>query len=45
LYDFTGGNDGADVIGSLVLDSNANIFGITDVGGDYQQGVTFEITP
>jgi hypothetical protein len=45
LYDFTGGNDGANPIGSLILDSSGNIFGTTANGGADGYGVAFEITP
>ena len=45
LYDFTGGNDGANPIGSLILDGGGNIFGTTSQGGASGDGVVFEITP
>lgn len=50
LYDFTGGNDGASPVGSLILDNNGNLYGTTLRGGSstncYQGcGVVFEITP
>ena len=45
LYDFTGGSDGANPIGSLILDSSGNIFGTTSKGGANGNGVAFEITP
>jgi uncharacterized repeat protein (TIGR03803 family) len=45
LYDFTGGNDGAYPIGSLVLDKSGNIYGTTSAGGANGKGVVFEITP
>jgi len=45
LYDFTGGNDGANPIGSLILDSDGNLYGTTANGGADGYGVAFEITP
>ncbi|HTV66283.1 MAG TPA: choice-of-anchor tandem repeat GloVer-containing protein [Bryocella sp.] len=50
LYDFTGGNDGANPVGSLILDGNGNLYGATLRGGSSTNcfagcGVLFEITP
>jgi uncharacterized repeat protein (TIGR03803 family) len=52
LYDFTGGSDGANPQGALVMDSSGNLYGTTFQGGgfsancyNYQCGVVFEITP
>ena len=45
LYDFTGGSDGANPIGPLILDGNGTIFGTTANGGADGYGVAFEITP
>jgi len=50
LYDFTGGNDGANPAGSLILDGNGNLYGTTVRGGSSTNcfmgcGVVFEITP
>jgi uncharacterized repeat protein (TIGR03803 family) len=45
LYDFTGGSDGANPFGSLVLDANGSLFGTTEAGGANGDGVIFEITP
>ncbi|MGA2370463.1 MAG: choice-of-anchor tandem repeat GloVer-containing protein [Candidatus Korobacteraceae bacterium] len=55
LHDFTGASDGAYPVGSLVMDSNGNIYGAAEAGGstssncdvgwNYQCGVLFEITP
>ena len=44
LYDFPGGNDGASPYGSVVVDSNGNVFGTASVGGSSNQGLVFEIT-
>ena len=45
LYDFADGTDGGQPYGSLAVDSSGNIFGTTDLGGDDNEGVIFEITP
>ena len=45
LYDFTGGDDGAEPYGSVAVDSEGNIFGTTNEDGSFNQGVVFEITP
>ncbi len=51
LYDFTGGNDGANPISGVTFDSNGNLYGTTYFGGpytcyqNYGCGVLWEITP
>ena len=45
LHDFTGGNDGGGPSDTLLLDANGNIYGTTQNGGAYGNGVVFEITP
>ena len=45
LYDFTGGADGANPYGSVILDANGNLYGTTQYGGPADWGVAFEITP
>jgi hypothetical protein len=45
VYDFTGGSDGENPIGPLILDGNGDIFGTTAKGGADGYGVAFEITP
>jgi uncharacterized repeat protein (TIGR03803 family) len=44
LYDFTDGSDGANPIGSLVLDSAGKLYG-TASGGGNGYGTIFEVTP
>jgi hypothetical protein len=45
LYDFTGGSDGANPVGALILDGSGDILGTTVNGGSDGYGVAFEITP
>jgi uncharacterized repeat protein (TIGR03803 family) len=45
LYDFTGGSDGSTPIGHVVMDINSNLYGTAFYGGEYGNGVVWEITP
>ena len=45
LHAFTGGDDGANPYGGVVLDANGNLYGTTEVGNAFGYGVVFEITP
>jgi uncharacterized repeat protein (TIGR03803 family) len=52
LHDFTGGNDGSNAIGGVVLDPSGNLYGTTLFGGAntcnagaYGCGVVYEIMP
>jgi hypothetical protein len=45
LYTFTGGTDGDGAESGVVGDANGNLFGATIVGGDYDYGVVFELSP
>lgn len=46
LHDFLGGSDGGGPWGSLVLDSQGNIYGTTSTGGSSCQcGVVYELSP
>lgn len=45
LYDFTGGSDGANPFGNVVLDAAGKLYGTTTLGGTHNLGVVFEITP
>jgi uncharacterized repeat protein (TIGR03803 family) len=44
LHSFSG-SDGSGAVGSLVLDSNGNLYGTTLRGGSYNLGTIWEITP
>ena len=44
LYSFTGGSDGANPGGSLVLDSSGNIYGSAAMGGANNGGTLYEFT-
>ena len=43
IYTFTGGSDGGDPQGSLILDSNGNLYGTTELGGTSDTGTVFEL--
>jgi uncharacterized repeat protein (TIGR03803 family) len=45
IYSFTGGNDGSNAIGGLVLDNAGNLFGTTANGGSGGGGTVFELSP
>ncbi|MGO9305449.1 MAG: choice-of-anchor tandem repeat GloVer-containing protein [Candidatus Korobacteraceae bacterium] len=45
LYDFTGGSDGSWPNSRVTMDANGNLFGSTELGGEKQNGVIWEITP
>jgi uncharacterized repeat protein (TIGR03803 family) len=45
LHNFTGGSDGADPYGGVVIDMKGNLYGTTFNGGDYSAGTVFEVTP
>jgi uncharacterized repeat protein (TIGR03803 family) len=45
LYPFTGGSDGANPYGGVILDSAHNIYGTASYGGAVGYGVVFKITP
>ena len=45
LHDFTGGSDGGDPRGGVILDRNGNVYGTASAGGSYGYGVVWEITP
>lgn len=56
LYTFTGGTDGSEPWGNLILDAAGNLYGTTTIGGNdnggndtclppYGCGVVFELTP
>lgn len=44
IYNFTGGNDGANSDAGLVMDKSSNLYGTTPVGGLHQAGAVFEIS-
>jgi uncharacterized repeat protein (TIGR03803 family) len=45
LHNFTGGSDGADPNGGVVIDMKGNLYGTTVNGGAYSAGTVFEVTP
>jgi uncharacterized repeat protein (TIGR03803 family) len=45
LHNFTGGADGGTPIGALVLDAAGNLYGTAAVGGKYDGGTVFELSP
>ncbi len=45
LHDFAGGSDGGLIYGGVAVDAQGNVFGVSPIGGDQNQGFVFEITP
>ena len=45
LHDFTGGSDGASLLGGVALDASGNVYGTAEMGGAYGWGVVFKIAP
>ena len=45
LHDFTGGSDGGNPYGNVVLDASGNLYGTASTGGSLGNGVVWEITP
>lgn len=45
IHDFAGGSDGAALQDGLVRDSAANLYGTTQLGGDFGFGTIFRIDP
>ena len=45
LHDFLGGNDAQHSYGNVVFDANGNMYGTTLLGGSYDYGTVWEITP
>ena len=45
LYDFEGGNDGATPAGYMVFDGAGNLYGITEYGGQNENGTIFRLSP
>ena len=45
LYNFTGGTDGCNPIGGLIINASENLYGTTSDGGQGGGGTVFELTP
>ena len=45
LYSFTGGSDGAYIVGGLIFDTTGNLYGTAMGGGAYGHGAVFKLTP
>jgi uncharacterized repeat protein (TIGR03803 family) len=45
LHQFTGGSDGSNQVGGLVQATDGNFYGTNNVGGAFDWGVLFRITP
>jgi uncharacterized repeat protein (TIGR03803 family) len=45
LYSFTGGSDGTIPNGPVVFDQNGNLYGTTKLGGAFNEGTIFRLSP
>jgi uncharacterized repeat protein (TIGR03803 family) len=45
LHAFTGGYQGAEPYGGMVIDASGNLWGTASAGGAYNYGLVYEITP
>ena len=45
IYSFTGGSDGGDPNGGVILDAKGNLYGTVVLGGANAAGAVFELTP
>src|ERR1700750_2603612 len=45
IYNFSSGIDGSYPAGGLVLDTNGNLYGVTESGGTNGSGTAFELSP
>jgi uncharacterized repeat protein (TIGR03803 family) len=45
IYTFTGGTDGGAPFGPLAIDASGNLYGTGAVGGTYDNGVAFKLSP
>jgi uncharacterized repeat protein (TIGR03803 family) len=45
LHNFTGGSDGVDPVGGLLLDAAGNLYGTTAQGGTFNCGILFRLSP
>jgi uncharacterized repeat protein (TIGR03803 family) len=45
LYNFSSGNDGGNLFGTVVMDRAGDLYGTTTLGGLYGKGVAFQLTP
>jgi len=45
LHSFTGSNDGSTPVAGLILDPAGNLYGTTKMGGKFNNGVVFKLTP
>jgi hypothetical protein len=43
LYRFKGGSDGGNPFASMIFDSRGNLYGTTEIGGDYGWGTVFTV--
>jgi uncharacterized repeat protein (TIGR03803 family) len=45
LYEFSGGVDGEQPIGTVIFDSSGSLYGVTSEGGAYSHGTAYKLNP
>lgn len=45
LYGFSYGDDGMQLVGGVIMDRAGNLYGVTQAGGSFGDGVVYELSP